>query len=154
MTPSTHTYTHTPSSEREQAIQRLAGGVDSWPPVWPHHTRSQTHTHCYCIRCIRLLDGALLWPGWACKVQFWLPCPGLLGQGCDLESTPEPHWRGKAEQSVHIVLDRALGAHGVDSLTRQLLISPMCSHTSHNCSAHKHLHTQCESLPHILRSFS
>lgn len=103
---------HTPSSEREQAIQRLAGGVDSWPPVWPHHTRSQTRTHRSCIRCIRLLDGALLWPGWACKVRFWLPCPGLVGQGCDLESTPEPRWRGRAEQSVHIVLDRVQGPTG------------------------------------------
>lgn len=107
-------HTHPPRSA-SSAIQRLAGGVDSWPPLWPHHTRSQTCTHTtlsLCIRCIRLLDRALLWPRWACKVQFWLPCPGLLGQGCDLESTLERCWRGRVEQSMHIVLDRVQGPMG------------------------------------------
>lgn len=125
---------HTPSSERGQAIQRLAGGVDSWPPVWPHHTRSQTHTHCTCVRCIRLLDGALLWPGWACKVR------GYWGRGVTLSLPSEPRWRGRAEQSMHIVLDRALGPTG--SFDRHLSNKAITDHT------------QCEPLPHVLRNFT
>jgi len=76
--------------------------------VTSSHFLTDVHAHTplsSCIRCIRLLDGALLWPRWACKVQFWLPCPGLLGQGCDLESMLK-------RKCMHIVLDRVLGPIG------------------------------------------
>lgn len=147
-------HTHPPRSA-SSAIQRLAGGVDSWPPLWPHHTRSQTCTHTplwaralgaldYWIERCYGQDGPV-------KSSFDCPARGYWGRDVTL-SLP---WSDAEEEE----LNRACILYWIEckgpwgrltdtSLTRQLLISPMCSHTSHNCSAHKHLHTQCESLPH------
>lgn len=132
---------HPPSSEREQAgvtadLQRdlitLARRRKHTPPLSS------------CIRCIRLLEGALLWPGWACKVQLWLPCPGLRSQECDLEPTLERCWNGRVEQCMQIVLDGVHGPRGLFDwhFSNKAITDSSCVFAHFpNCSAYGHLHT-------------
>lgn len=74
------------------------------------------------------------------KSSFDCPARGYWGRGVTLSLPSEPRWRGSAEQSMHIVLDRALGPTG--SFDRHLSNKAITDHT------------QCEPLPHVLRNFT